>query len=89
MLRRHPEIKYYTRWQTAKPIIEAESVFRAARSEDERISLFNDYSNELYKAYLEDEQVSRKSALDELGSILASLDLEPDTRWSDAQEISS
>lgn len=89
MLRRHPEIRYYTRWQTAKPIIEAESVFRAARSEDERINLFNEYRNELYKAHLEDEQASRKSALDELGSILASLDLEPYTRWSEAQEIIS
>lgn len=85
MLRSHPEIRYYTRWKTARAIVEGETIFKNAKTEDERIKLFDDFRNELYKAHLEDEASSRKSAMDELGSILSSLDLEPYTRWSEAQ----
>lgn len=87
MLRSHPEIKYYTRWKTARAILEAETIFKSARTEDERIALFNEYRNELYKENLENENSSRRSAMDELSSILASLDLEPYTRWSEAQGV--
>jgi len=85
MLRSHPEIKYYTRWQTARSIIERETVFRSAKSEEERKALFNDYRNELYKKHTEDEFANHKSAMDELMTVLAGLHLEPYTRWSDAQ----
>jgi pre-mRNA-processing factor 40 len=85
MLRTHPDIKYYTRWNSARPIIERETLFRAAKNEDERLALFNDYRSELYKEHLEQEASSRKAALDQLTQLLASLDLEPYTRWSEAQ----
>jgi pre-mRNA-processing factor 40 len=85
MLKTHPDIKYYTRWNSARPIIERETLFRAAKNEDERLALFNDYRSELYKEHLEQEAVNRKAALDQLTQLLASLDLEPYTRWSEAQ----
>lgn len=87
MLKSHPEIKYYTRWQTARAILEAETIFKSARTEDERVALYHEYRNDLYKTHLDDSTSSRRSAMDELGAILASLDLEPYTRWSEAQDM--
>lgn len=87
MLRSHPEIKYYTRWKTARDILEAETIFKTAKTEAERISLFREYRNELYKEHVDNESTARRSAMDELESILTSLDLEPYTRWSEAQGI--
>ena len=85
MLRSHPEIKPYTRWKTARSIIERETVFRSARSDEERQSLFSEYRAELLKAHQEEESLTRKAALDRLVHLLQSLDLEPYTRWSEAQ----
>lgn len=87
MLRSHPEIKHYTRWKTARPIIAAETIFRSASDDEERRQLFEDYIIELKKANIERETVTRKSAMDDLVEILKSLDLEPYTRWSEAQGI--
>lgn len=86
MLRSHPEIKYFTRWRTALPIIEEESIFRSARDETERRSLFEEYNLTLKKAHEEEEAESRRSALDEVLSLLQGLDLEPFTRWQSAEE---
>ena len=36
MLRRHPEIKHYSRWKTIRPIIQGETIFRSTDDEDER-----------------------------------------------------
>ncbi|KIW99709.1 uncharacterized protein Z518_11122 [Rhinocladiella mackenziei CBS 650.93] len=87
MLRTHPEIKYYSRWKTIRPIIEGETVFRSTDNEDERKQLFEEYIIELKKQNLEQEAAVRKSALDDLVAILKALDLEPYTRWSQAQDI--
>ncbi|KAI9738926.1 MAG: hypothetical protein M1818_005240 [Claussenomyces sp. TS43310] len=87
MLKSHPEIKHYTRWKTARPIIEGETIFRSTNDDNERRQLFEDYIIELKKANVEQEAVSRKAALDELVDILRGLDLEPYTRWSEAQGI--
>ncbi|KAF2088909.1 hypothetical protein K490DRAFT_38194 [Saccharata proteae CBS 121410] len=84
MLRSHPEIKHYTRWQTARPIIEGETIFRSTKNDDERRQLFEEYRVELIKAHAEEEAKTRKQALDELTSILDELNLEPYTRWSEA-----
>jgi pre-mRNA-processing factor 40 len=85
MLKSHPEIKYFTRWKTARSIIERETIFRSARNEDEAHALFNEYRAERLKAHNNAESVNRKSALDQLVQVLQSLDLEPYTRWSEAQ----
>lgn len=87
MLRSHPEIKHYTRWKTARPIIEGETIFRSTNDDTERRQLFEEYLIELKKANIEREAISRKSAMDELVVILKALDLEPYTRWSEAQEV--
>jgi pre-mRNA-processing factor 40 len=85
MLKSHPEIRHYTRWKTAKSIIQGETIFRSAKSEDEAHTLFNEYRAELLKAHNELESKTRTSALDQLVYLLQSLDLEPYTRWSEAQ----
>ena len=87
MLRSHPEIKHYTRWKTARPIIEGETIFRSTNDDTERRQLYEEYIIELRKANTEREIVTRKSAMDELVDILKSLNLEPYTRWSEAQEV--
>ncbi|KAI9686092.1 MAG: hypothetical protein M1822_004075 [Bathelium mastoideum] len=87
MLRRHPEIKYYSRWKTVRPIIENETIFRSTDNEDERRSLFEEYVAELRRHHDEQETALRKAAMDELTQIHKSLNLEPYTRWSEAQEL--
>lgn len=87
MLRSHPEIKHCTRWKTARRIIEGETIFRSTNDENERRQLFDEYIIDLKKAHTEREIATRKAAMDELVNILRSLDLEPYTRWSEAQAI--
>lgn len=87
MLKRHPEIKHYSRWKTIRPIIEGETTFRATNDENERRQLFEEYVIELKKAHVEQEAATRKAAMDDLVKILSSLNLEPYTRWSEAQAV--
>jgi pre-mRNA-processing factor 40 len=87
MLRSHPEIKHYTRWKTARPMIEGETIFRSTNNDDERRQLFNDYVQDLKKAHREQQTSLRKSAMDGLIDLLPKLSLEPYTRWSEAQGI--
>lgn len=87
MLKRHPEIKYYTRWKTARPMIEAETTFRSTNDESERRQLYEDYLVELRKVHREQQVTLRKSAMDGLIDLLPKLNLEPYTRWSEAQGI--
>ena len=87
MLRRHAEVKHYTRWKTARPMIEGETIFRSTNDDTERKQLFEEYIIELKKSHIEREAVTRKSAMDELVQILRGLDLEPYTRWSEAHDM--
>ncbi|KAL9604547.1 MAG: hypothetical protein Q9219_000512 [cf. Caloplaca sp. 3 TL-2023] len=87
MLRRHPEIKHYTRWKTARPMIEGETIFRSTNDDTERKQLFEEYIIELKKTHVEREVVTRKSAMDELVHILKGLNLEPYTRWAEAHDM--
>lgn len=87
MLKRHPEIKHYTRWKTARPMIEGETLFRSTDDENERRQLFEEYIIGLKKAHLDQKAAARKSAMDGLIELLPRLNLEPYTRWSDAQDI--
>ncbi|KAK7969618.1 hypothetical protein PG996_001941 [Apiospora saccharicola] len=87
MLRSHPEIKHYTRWKTARPIIEGETIFRSTDNDEERRQLFEDYILELKKAHVERQASLRKSAMDGLLDLLPKLNLEPYTRWSEAQGL--
>jgi pre-mRNA-processing factor 40 len=87
MLRSHPEIKHYTRWKTIRPIIEGETIFRSTSDENERRQLFEEYIVELKKSNAEKEAAIRRAAKDDLADILRALELEPYTRWSEAQGI--
>ncbi|KAJ5995389.1 hypothetical protein N7481_002366 [Penicillium waksmanii] len=87
MLKRHPEIKHYSRWKTIRPIIEGETTFRATNDENERRQLFEEYVTELKKTHMEQEAATRKEAMSELAGILGSLNLEPYTRWAEAQAV--
>ncbi|KAH7170677.1 hypothetical protein EDB81DRAFT_708968 [Dactylonectria macrodidyma] len=89
MLKRHPEITHYTRWKTARPMIEGETIFRSTNSESERRHLFEEYILGLQKVHAEQQITLRKNAMDGLIDLLPKLDLEPYTRWSDAQGIIS
>lgn len=87
MLKTHDEIKHYTRWKTARPLIEREAVFRHAGDEDERRQLFEEYILGLKKHNAEQEVASRNRALDQLSGLLQSVVLDADTPWADAQDI--
>lgn len=87
MLKRHPEIKHYSRWKTIRPIIEGETTFRVTNDENERRQLFEEYKYELKKEHMEREAATRRAAMDELTSILKVMNLEPYTRWSEVQGV--
>ena len=87
MLKSHPEIKHYTRWRTARPIIEGETIFRSTNDENERRQFFEEYSADLKKAHKDHQVQQRKSAMDGLIELLPTLNLDPYTRWADAQGI--
>ena len=87
MLRRHSEIKHYSRWKTVRPMIAGETIFRSTDDESERRQLFDEYILELKKSHVEYQSAARKSALTDLVAILKTLDLEPYTRWAEAQKV--
>lgn len=87
MLKRHPEIKHFSRWKTIRPIVEGEAIFRSTNDEDKRRQLFEEYILELKRDHVEREAARRNAAMDELVTILKSLNMEPYTRWSEAHEV--
>ncbi|ATY59091.1 FF domain [Cordyceps militaris] len=89
MLKRHPEIRHYTRWKTGRAIIEGETTFRSTSNEIERRNLFEEYVQGLKKAHKEQQSNIRKSAMDGLLELLPQLSLEPYSSWSDAQKTLS
>jgi len=68
-------------------MIEGETIFRSTSNEDERRQLFDEYIHGLRKAEQEREQRTRKQAIEDLVGLLKSLEMEPYTRWSEAQAI--
>jgi pre-mRNA-processing factor 40 len=86
MLKNNTDIKHYTRWKTALPMIEEETIFRNAKDDTERRALFDEYIITLKQEHAEKEADQKKSALDDLTDLLHSLDLEPFTRWQTAEE---
>ena len=85
MLKSHPEIKYNTRWKSARPILEGETIFKAASSDSERRRLFTSYIQDLREAEADRKLTMRKRAMEELTSILKSMQLEPYSRWKETQ----
>ncbi|KAG8420909.1 U1 snRNP protein [Metarhizium acridum] len=89
MLRRHPEIVHYTRWKTARPMIEGETIFRSTNNEEERRQLFEEYVVGLKKAHKEKETKDHQNALEALKDLLPKLNIKAYTRWSEAQDVIS
>lgn len=89
MLKRHPEIKHYTTWKTARPMIEGETIFRSTDNETERRQLFQEYVIGLKQEHVERQAAMRKDAMTGLIDLLQKLNLEPYTRWADAQGVIS
>ncbi|KAF2002772.1 hypothetical protein P154DRAFT_487627 [Amniculicola lignicola CBS 123094] len=89
MLRSHPEIRHYTRWKTALPFLQPETVFKSAKDDSERRRIFEDYIVTLKRAFAEKQKNKRLSALDSLTSVLDGLDLKAFTRWQNAEELLS
>ena len=87
MLESHAEIKHYTRWNSARPIIEGETIFRSASDDTERKQLFEEYIAGLKRAHAASEAASRKEARNSLSGLLKTLSLEAYTRWSDAKKL--
>lgn len=85
MLKTHEDIKHYTRWRTARPIIEREAVFRNAGDDDERRQLFEEYILGLKKQHAEQEVATRRQALDRLSDLMRTTVLDADTKWAEAQ----
>lgn len=86
MLSTHDEIKHYTRWKTARPMIEREVVFKSAGDEDERRQLYDDYILELKRRHVEDEIAQHRQGLKELQQLLQALITDPDMKWQEARK---
>lgn len=87
MCRRHTDIKHYTRWKTARPILQDETDFKAAKDDDERRELYEEFRIEALKEFEEKEYAERKDAMNTFRKILEELELEPYARWRPTKEI--
>lgn len=84
MLLTHEDIKHYTRWKTAKPLIEREAAFKSAGDDVERKQMFDDYILELQRKHADDEIDRHQMAMKELRIFLQNLIVDPDTKWDTA-----
>jgi len=87
MCKQHPDIKHYTRYNTAKPILQDETDWKAPRDEDERRELFEEFRVEALREYEIKEKEERTKAMEVFREILQSLELEPYARWRPTKEL--
>lgn len=83
MLKRHREIKSYTRWKTALPMIEDETEFRGAKDDDEKKRLFREYIHELRREQEEKRFRDHDEAVKELVDLVRDANLSPESHWED------
>lgn len=86
MLASHPEIKHYTRWKTARSIVEGETIFRATDNEDEKRRLFDEYIQDQKRIAEEKRQQDYDAAIAGLSVILKSLNLTAKSQWVETRE---
>ncbi|ODA82976.1 hypothetical protein RJ55_01485 [Drechmeria coniospora] len=89
MLKRHPDITHSSRWKSARPMIEGETIFRSTDDENERHQLFYEYVAQLKEAHIARQKTERAAALDGLTELLSKLGITAYTRWSEGQEMVS
>lgn len=87
MLSTHEEISHYTRWKTARPMIEREAVFKSSKNEELKRQLFEEYVSELKKKHNERLRIEQMEAKHDLDSILTALIHEPNITWTAAREM--
>ncbi|KAF2735207.1 hypothetical protein EJ04DRAFT_523003 [Polyplosphaeria fusca] len=86
MLRSHVEITYLTRYKSALPYIQEESIFRTAKDDFERRQLYEAYIARLKQEHEEHQVVERKSALTELANLCKDLDLDAFTSFETVKQ---
>lgn len=86
MLVSHPEIKHFSRWKTARPMLEGEAVFRASKDEEEKKRMFYEYVGELKKAHDLEERENHRIAMEGLTKIVKEMNVAPETQWNNAQD---
>lgn len=86
MLARHSDIKHYTRWKTALPLIESEPSFTASDNDEEKQKIFRDYIAELRKNYTDKRYQDHEEAMKELSDLVKEIAVSPDIRWAEAQK---
>jgi pre-mRNA-processing factor 40 len=86
MCRRHPEIHHYNRFKTAKPILQEETDWKAAKDDDERRELFEEFRKEALQTVVEQEDAEREKGKTKFRELLESLELEPYARWRQTQD---
>nr|POE47621.1 pre-mrna-processing protein prp40 [Quercus suber] len=84
MLTTHEDIKHYTRWKSARPLIEREAAFKSVGDDADRKQMFEEYIVELQRKHAEDEVERHHTALEELRIFLQRLIVDPDTKWDAA-----
>lgn len=87
MLRMHDEIKYYTRYKTARPLLERETSFKNAMYEEERKQTFAEHRAELMKEHAQEDVALRQQALIELRNLMIGLVSSSNMKWQQAQEV--
>jgi pre-mRNA-processing factor 40 len=87
MCRRNPEIKHYTRYKTARPILQEETEFKVPKDEDERKELYEEYRIEALRTYEDTERNERDKAKKIFKGVLESLELEPYARWRQSKDL--
>ncbi|QIX02251.1 hypothetical protein AMS68_007768 [Peltaster fructicola] len=84
MLKLHDEIKHYTRWKSALPLIERELVFKSVSDDQEREQIFREYIMDLQDRHARVEAETYERALSELASLMRTLVVSSDIKWEDA-----
>jgi pre-mRNA-processing factor 40 len=87
MCLQHPDIKHYTRYKTARPILRDETDFKAPKDEDERRELFEEFRVEALQLFEESEKLDREKAMKVFRKILDDLELEPYARWRPTRDL--
>ena len=87
MCKRHPEIKHYTRYKTARPMLQDETDFKAAKDEDERRDLYEEFRVEALRDFEAAEEKEREAARKVFKGILEELNLDPFARWRPTREL--
>jgi len=87
MLASHVEIRPYTRWKTARPILEGETIFRSTDNATEKRRLFDEYIVDLKKSAEDKRQRDYEAAVAGVSDILKELSLTAKSKWVETRDL--